>query len=57
MKDTSGYLVRTRKGYEGRTYHKDNLVYGKQPVYVMKDGKEVKMLCDPETLVVVGFID
>jgi hypothetical protein len=41
----------------GRTYHRDDLVNGKQPVYVEKDGKELKLLCDPETLVVTGFID
>lgn len=54
---SSGYLVTTKTGLVGRTYDKDNLVNGKQPVYVEKDGKLLKMLCDPESLKVNGFID
>lgn len=53
----SGCLVTTKTGLKGRTYHKDNLINGKQPVYVEKDGKEVRLLCDPESLTLNGFID
>lgn len=48
----SGYLVTTKNGLTGRTYHRDDLINGKQPVYVEKDGKKIKMLCDPESLVI-----
>lgn len=30
---------------------------GKQPVYTEIDGKQVRLLCDPETLTINGFID
>lgn len=50
----SGYLVTTKKGFKGRTYHKDKLIDGKQPVYVENN---VKLLCDPETLTINGYID
>lgn len=50
----SGYLVTTKHGVNGSTYHKDKLIDGKQPVYV---GNNVKLLCDPETLTINGFID
>jgi hypothetical protein len=53
----SGYLVTTKTGLKGRTFHKDELINGKQPVYVEKDGKPLKMLCDPETLIINGYID
>jgi hypothetical protein len=53
----SGYLVTTKKGHIGRTYHKDDLIGGKQPVYTEIDGKQVRLLCDPETLTINGYID
>ena len=53
----SGYLVTTKKGIQGRTYHKDALINGKQPVYTEIDRKPVRLLCDPETLTINGFID
>ena len=57
MSKDSGYLVKTKTGKEGRTYHRDNKVNGKVVVYVMVDGKEVKMLCDPETIEIIGYVD
>lgn len=48
-----GYIVETKKGLIGRTFHSDSLVNGKQPVYV----ENGKLLCDPQTLTVKGFID
>jgi hypothetical protein len=56
-KSNSGYLVTTKTGLVGKTYHKDELINGKQPVYVEKDGKALRMLCDPDSLKVNGFID
>lgn len=57
MSKDSGYLVKTKTGKEGRTYHRDSLVNKKMVVYVDVDGKQVKMLCDPKTIDVMGFID
>lgn len=62
----SGYLVTTKNGHRGRTYHKDKLVNGKIPVYLVNvdmspkldsKGQQMKVLCDPETLNMRGFID
>lgn len=58
MARRSGYVVRTKTGERGRTYHDEPLVDGKQRVYVFqKGGEPLKMLCDPETLTVIGFAD
>lgn len=53
----SGYLVETKTGLKGRTYHREGRVNGKTIVYVEKDGKTLKMLCNPNTLKITGFID
>ena len=53
----SGYIVTTKNGLCGRTYHADTLINGKQPVYIKRDDKEIRMLCDPDTLIINGFID
>lgn len=57
MRKTNGFLVTTKKGLKGRTYHDDDLIGGKQPVYTEIDGKKVRLLCDPNTLTINGFID
>lgn len=57
MGKDSGYLVETKKDKRGRTYHRDNLINDKTVVYVKVNDKEVKMLCDPDTIKVTGFID
>lgn len=57
MSKDSGYLVKTKSGKEGRTYHRDNLVDGKLIVYIEVDGKEMKMLCNPETIKIIGYVD
>lgn len=57
MSKNSGYLVITKTGKKGRTYHRDVKVNGKTVVYIEIDGKEIKMLCDPETIKVVGYVD
>ncbi len=55
MGKNSGYLVTTKKGLKGRTYHKDGTINGKVPVYI--DGQKNAILCDVETLEMNGFID
>ena len=54
-------LVETTKtGKKGRTYHGENPINGKIRVYLMTDNFELtgqKMLCDPEGLKKIGFID
>lgn len=57
MSKDSGYLVRTKTGKTGKTYHRDGLVNKKMVVYVNVDGKEVKMLCDPKTIEITGYVD
>ena len=52
---SSGFLVETKSGKKGRTYHNKGLINGKVPVYV--DGEEKPILCDPTTLKQIGFID
>jgi hypothetical protein len=57
----SGYIVKTKKGKTGRTYHYKGLVNGKVPVYLEKeDGsgyEEKAILCSIDSLVKVGYID
>lgn len=48
----AGYLVETKTGLTGRTYH-EPLVNGKVRVYTSKG----KLLCDPDSLKMKGFID
>jgi len=57
MSKNSGYLVETKTGKQGRTYHRDASVNGKTVVYVEIEGKIHKMLCDPKTIKVVGYVD
>lgn len=57
MSKDAGYLVKTKTGKEGRTYHREGLVNKKMVVHVDVDGKDVKMLCDPKTIEIIGFID
>lgn len=51
----AGYLVETKTGKKGKTYHHEKSVNGKTVVHV--ENKEVKMLCDPNTLKITGFFD
>lgn len=53
----SGYQVETKTGLKGRTYHREGQVNGKVVVHIDRDGKPVKMLCDPKTLITTGYID
>ena len=58
MKDP-GYIVIRKNGEKGRTYHSKGPIAGKIPVYPFPiEDKEAKpVLCSPDTLKVVGFID
>ena len=55
MSADAGYLVKTKTGKEGRTYHKDGLINDKMVVHI--DDGNVKMLCDPDTVEITGYID
>ncbi|MBN1637326.1 MAG: hypothetical protein JW866_00030 [Ignavibacteriales bacterium] len=57
MSVDSGYLVETKTGKEGRTYHREGLVNKKMVVHVEINGKDVKILCDPKTIKIIGFVD
>ena len=57
MSKNSGYLVETKTGLKGRTYHREGLLNYKTVVHVSKNEKTVKMLCDPDSLKIIGYID
>jgi hypothetical protein len=57
MSKDSGYLVETKSGKQGRTYHREGLVNKKMVVHLDVDGKDVKMLCDPKSVKIKGFVD
>lgn len=49
----AGQLVETKTGLIGRTYSHESLINGKVRVYTEKG----KLLCDPTTLKLKGFVD
>ena len=49
----AGYLVETKNGIQGRTYHCEGLVNKKIIVHI----ENGKLLCVPDTLKLKGFID
>ena len=49
----AGRLVETKTGLVGRTYNHEDLINGKIRVYT----EESKLLCDPSTLKLKGYID
>jgi len=58
--ENAGYLVITKSGKSGRTYHNKGLINEKIPVYLEVKEHEYAdkaILCDPSTLKLVGFID
>ena len=54
-KKTAGYLVETKDGKQGRTYHSKGTINGKIPVYV--DGEKKPRLCNRDNLRIKGFLD
>jgi hypothetical protein len=58
MSTDAGYLVETKTGKQGRTYHREGLLNKKKVVHIIdENGKEIKMLCDPRTIKIIGYID
>lgn len=57
MSADAGYLVETKTGKQGRTYHREGLVNKKMVVHVEEDGKITKFLCDPKTVKIIGYVD
>ena len=62
MDKGAGYVVRTKNGKTGRTYHNQEYIKGKTPVYIEQtEGKydfdEKAILCNPETVTITGYID
>ena len=55
MGKNSGYLVETKSGKRGRTYHRDKKVNKKTVVYI--DDEKIPMLCDPKTLKIIGYAE
>lgn len=53
LNKNAGQLVETKNGIIGRTYSHEDLINGKIRVYTEKG----KLLCDPTTLKLKGFID
>lgn len=49
----AGQIVETKTGLSGRTYNHEELINGKVRVYTDKG----KMLCDPATLRLKGFVN
>lgn len=68
-KSKAGYIVTTKTGKLGRTYHYRGLINCKVPVFLadeikQENGIEVPitysdraMLCDSKTIKITGFID
>jgi len=54
-KGSTGFKVKTYTGKTGRTYHSKEMINGKMPVYIK--GNELAMLCDPDTLSFLAFIE
>ena len=57
MSKDSGYLVETKTGKQGRTYHREGLINRKMVVHVEINSRDMKMLCDPDTVKIIGYID
>lgn len=60
MGQNSGYIVETKSGKKGRTFHNKGMINGKIPVYLERDKFKYEsnaILCDPQTLKTIGFID
>jgi|APIni6443716594_1056825.scaffolds.fasta_scaffold377745_1 hypothetical protein len=65
MSKTAGYLVETKTGLKGRTFHSEKLLNSKMIVHLIDEndnlqtinGVETKMLCDPKSIKIIGYID
>ncbi|OJV17948.1 MAG: hypothetical protein BGO30_08370 [Bacteroidetes bacterium 41-46] len=61
MSKKSGYLVKTKKGKVGRSFHsRRSSVEGKTPVYLETEPltySDKAILCETKSLQVIGYID
>jgi hypothetical protein len=60
MKKDSGYIVETKDGKTGRTFHNKAFVNKKVPVYLVTKPNEYSnnaTLYEPNSLKVIGYID
>lgn len=60
MSKDSGFLVTTKNGKKGRTYHSKGNINGKTPVYLEEKPfiySDKAILCETTTLKIIGFID
>jgi hypothetical protein len=60
MSKDSGYLVETKTGKQGRTYHREGLLKGKVIVHLEteeENNQNIKYLCDPQTIKIIGYAD
>lgn len=55
MSKDAGYLVETKSGKKGRTYHREKKINNKTIVHI--DEIDTPMLCDSKSLKIIGFID
>jgi len=55
MPKDSGYIIETKTGKQGRTYHREGLINKKIIVHI--EGEKIPLLCDPKTIKIIGFID
>ncbi len=54
-KKNTGYLVETKTGKTGKIYHKEKFINDKVIVHV--DKYEKPILCEPESIKIVGYFD
>ena len=60
MNKDSGYLVETKTGKQGRTYHRERLLNGKLIVHIETDeenSQNLNYLCDPQSVKIIGYVD
>ena len=50
-----GNIVKTKTGKSGRVYRGEKKVRGKVVVHL--DNEEIPMLCDPQTITIIGKFD
>lgn len=55
MNKNAGYIVETKTGKIGRTYHREAQINKKTVVHI--EGEDKPLLCDPKTLKITGYVD
>lgn len=55
LQKNPGCLVETKTGKRGKTYYREGYVKGKLVVHV--DEMELPLLCDPNTVKIIGYFD